>query len=412
MNGHEGSGGRDTLELAHEVEARDGVEGRGDFDELINSLMQQAVDAEPVDKRRAESWANKLARVGGLDEKRAEKKVADGTPSPEGLEKKTTAEYEAEILALNKFAESADFLDEPMEEPTETDLIRNWQRSMMLHNHVEEVQDWLHSNGLSEVDKKYRGELLGDGDVKSKLFYRPDAEVAETWENEKTIYINRERKNKIEDFSREQDYVERRLETAISNYEPSSEGQMSGRGDLVRKWINGGEEADPNNADLIIDWLRSDDGNDMEKRYRALTRVRLSDQFSRFRAERGNESLRQEPVNCMRIPIYAHAQGRQEFVDKLRSGELSSGFAELSNEEKESRWKEAEEAERQRALDKKAERERRETSKRIKQETTIFDHLEESGSSKSTNERTTEEYQGQQESTSVPNQDPDLTDPL
>ena len=243
---------------------------------------EQTSTAETVGERSAEkSWAEEMAEVGEFDREKAEEAAEMDRRSPEELERKTTDMYEVEILAFNKFAENADFLDEPIEEPTETELIRKWQRGMVLHMHVEEVQDWLHSKELSAVDEEYRKELLRGGEVKKerRLFYRPSEGVAEAWKNDKRIYVNMARKDRIRDFSREQDFAEQRLERALAEYEPSRDGQMSERGDLVRSWLKDMHEGDLKNADLIIDWLRSDDGNDVEKRYRALTRVRLSDKF-------------------------------------------------------------------------------------------------------------------------------------
>ena len=386
--------------------------------ENINNLglkpEEQIGSAEIAGERSAEkSWAEEMAEVGEFDREKAEEAAEMDRRSPEELERKTTDMYEVEILALNKFAESADFLDEPIEEPTETDLVRKWQKGMVLHMHAEEVQDWLRSKRLSAVDEEYRKELLKYGDVRKerRLFYRPDDEVAEAWKNDKKIYVNAARKERIQRFSQEQDRSEHALESALAEYEPSRDGQMSERGELVRKWLKDAMESDPTKADLIIDWLKSDDGDDLEKRYRALTRVRLSDKFARLRVAWDKESLEKTSVDCMRIPIYVRSSDRQVFVDKLKSGEASQEFAELSDEEKEKRWKEAIEAERQRVLDEEDKRIQRAGARRSEGETGIADQSPKS-SSESTDSETSEGYQGWKEPTSLPDQGPDLTDPI
>ncbi|MBR3320241.1 hypothetical protein IKG20_02970 [Candidatus Saccharibacteria bacterium] len=358
MKNHESVSEYKIPELAMEGEVYDELQREKELDKISEELEAKARAAEEAGENAPEkAWTEHMAEVDEFDKEKAEEAVEKDAPTVEEAEKGTTRRYEAEIMALNKFAETADFLDESIETPTETDLVRRWEENDTLHMHSKEVQDWLHKKELSVVDEEYRKELLKSGkvSVEKKLFYKPDETVMELWKKNKEAYARLDRQEKIREFAKEQDEIERRLEDEVRKYEPNRDGfikynhgraedmPMPSKLELVYNWVENDAETSLERADMILDWLESDDGSDDEKRYRALVITKLSGKFRRLEAGYNNEKLEERPVRCMTIYDLSYNKERNKFLDKLRAGDKSADYAELTSEEKEERWREAEE---------------------------------------------------------------------
>ena len=376
MKSHESVSEYKIPELAMEGEVYDELQRDKELDKISDELEAKAREAERIDEGAPEkTWAEHMTEVGEFDKEKAEEAVEKDMPTAEEMEKGTTRRYEAEIMALNKFAETADFLDEPVELPTETGLVRRWEENNTLRMHSAEVQDWLHKKELSAVDEEYRKGLLKSGkvSVEKKFFYKPSENMAEIWRKNKEAYVRLDRQEKIREFTKEQDEIERRLEFRVRDYEPNrndfikynhgraEDMPMPSKLELVYDWVENDTETSLERADMVLDWLESDDGDDNEKRYRALIRAKLSGKFRRLEAGYNNEKLEETSVRCMTIYDLRYNKERNKFLDKLRAGDKSADYAELTSEEKEERWREAEEKYREGIIRRNEMRERRES---------------------------------------------------
>jgi len=357
MKSHERAQNHNIPELTLGGELYDELLQDRELDKISSELEARARASEKIENKTPEkTWAEHMSEVGKFNKEKAEDAVERDTPNPEDLEVMSTAKYEAEIMALNKFAEKADFLDEPVELPSETDLIRRWEEDRLLHTHYKEIQDWLHMKGLSDADKAYRKDFMKHGyyEGKKKLFYRPGEDIAKVWEDDKTKCVEYDRDKKISNFSKEQDEIERKIEDELEKYEPNRNGfikynhgraeemPMPSKLELVYNWVEDDKETSLERADMVLDWLESDDGDEEEKRYRALVRTKLKRPFKRLEAGYRHK-LQERTAYGMSISHGYPGSERENFTDKLKVGKISTEYTELTGEEKEKKWQEAEE---------------------------------------------------------------------
>lgn len=326
-------------ELAIEGEVYNELQQDEELDKISNELEAKARAAEKAGEGSPEkTWAEHMAEVGEFNKEKAEEAVERDKPNAEELEKKTTAAYEAEIMALDKFAESADFLNEPIEAPTKTDLIRKWGYNYTASEHRKEFIDWLNSRDLSPTDKEYRKSLLKQGigtalKKKVALFYKSSEDIKELWERDIKAEVEYQRRERVKDFLKQQDELEDVLRKKVAEYDLGEE-PASEKLEMINGWLKGRENPTPEQTDLLIDWLESDSGGDKEKQYRALTKVKLSERITRFYNRENYTELSKSPAGCMYLGC------SEKLKEKLKTGELSEEFAELTDEEKEARWKE------------------------------------------------------------------------
>lgn len=261
----------------------------------------------------------------------------------EKMETISTDQYEKEIRAFGDQFEEPDFLSETIEVPSDMELVKEWVDKK---RHTEEIQEWVQSASNSPEEQAYKKSLAGAG-FRKKLFYRSNPDLLKTFDKAREEYKNDVIKSKTDNFLNRQDAIERDVRSKLEQYDTEPDNPVSkmegdnlplpSRFELVKSWIEGDSVEDvKEHADLIKEWLANDDGDDKEKRYRALTRVRLGGPMLRWGRRGAFDKLEKSAVvDGTAIPYNLAWSGF--YKDKLMSPKYSS----LSDEDKKKKWEEA-----------------------------------------------------------------------
>ena len=295
---------------------------------------------ETHESDRSDIWREMAANTGSFNPAAAEaKRALDG----EKMETVSTDQYEKEIRALGERFEEPAFLNDEIEMPSDMDLVKMWVEE---RRHSGIIQGWVQSRSNSPEEQTYKNSLASAG-FRRKLFYRQDPEFEKEFQRVRDEYKEGIIQEKTNEFLNRQDRIEWDVRSELRSYdtEPDNpvakmEGEdlpLPSRFELIRSWV---EDSTPSETgkhiDQIKEWLISDDGDDKEKRYRALMRVRLSGGIKRWERHGGfRGEIEKSSIHETLVPYNIARSGFD------RSKFMSPEYSALSDEEKAKKWEEA-----------------------------------------------------------------------
>ena len=295
---------------------------------------------ETHESDRSDIWHEMAANTGGFNPAAAEmNRAKDG----EKMEIVSTDQYEKEIRALGERFEEPTFLDDEVEMPSDMELVKKWVEEQ---RHAGIIQGWVQSKSSSPEEQAYKNSLASAG-FRRKLFFRQDPGFEKEFDRVKQEYKEGIIQEKTNEFIKSQDRIEWDVRSELRSYDTEPDNPVSkmqgedlplpGRFELVRSWIEDSHlDETRKHIDQIKEWLISDDGDDKEKRYRALMRVRLSGGIKRWERHGGfRGEMEKSSIHETLVPYNIARSGFD------RSKFMSPEYSALSNEEKAKKWEEA-----------------------------------------------------------------------